>query len=74
MDTINDIIDTPSTLKPAAARTTRHVTCRDCQHIDTADTIAAGATGVGWCAVQSQYRSMSIERACDSFSDNGGKK
>lgn len=67
-------MNTTSTLKPTATCSSRHVTCRDCQRIDTADTIAAGATGVGWCAVQSQYRSMSIERACDSFSDNGRKK
>ena len=51
----------------AAAESTRHVTCRECRCIDTADTLSAGPAGVGWCIAQSQYRSMSIERKCADF-------
>ena len=51
----------------AAAESTRHVTCGDCQCIDTTDTLSAGAAGVGWCIARSHYRSMSIERACLDF-------
>lgn len=46
---------------------TQHIACRDCQRIDTADTLAAGRSGVGWCVAQSQYRSLQIERQCDDF-------
>lgn len=46
---------------------TRLVACRDCQRIDTADTLTAGPAGVGWCVALSQYRSLQIERRCEDF-------
>jgi len=47
--------------------------CKNCQHIDPADTLNTGPAGVGWCVRASQYRHMSIERTCDSFTGNKTK-
>ena len=45
--------------------------CSQCARLDTGE-LAAWADRVGWCPASGQYRAADIERACDSFSDNGG--
>lgn len=61
-------------LRPAPRRLTKQqaqVKCSGCRRLDTSE-CAAWADRVGWCTADGQYRAADIERACDSFSDNGG--
>lgn len=47
----------------------RQRTCEQCAHLDTSDVIAL-CDGVGWCRQAGQYRSLRIERECDSYTEN----
>lgn len=47
--------------------------CCQCKNLDATE-LAAWTDQVGWCGLFGQYRSARIERSCDSFTDNGGKK
>ena len=65
--------DTTTTSRPfgAPARPTKKQACRchNCGHLDTSEA-PAWADAVGWCKVFCQYRSASIKRDCDSYSDD----
>lgn len=47
------------------------VKCSQCALLNT-DELAAWADRIGWCTARGQYRVAGIERACDSFSSDGG--
>lgn len=46
--------------------------CSECTRLDISE-LAAWADRVGWCPASGQYRAVDIERACDSFSNDGGQ-
>lgn len=60
------ITGTSEGLQPSRSREA-HQRCSLCAHFEE-----PGADRVGWCRARFQYRAADIERACDSFSKNGG--